>query len=269
MNKILIFLIISTAIVAFSVITLSSAPLINNTIGGIGWATDNCQLYADQEELTDNLDTKYSLHRKKTICERRKAMYGLEYASFIFDVISGFLCLLLSFLRYLKIGKGTEKNTGLVGLITGIIGFVLTFIYFVYSAYIFTNDTPGIEKLFPNGASKKYLSHSGFTTAITAYEGDKGDDAQYIKYNELGQKQYNYDSDYYRIYHYNNNRCLDTQSPDSTCEYQYARPKEDNENKYIYDKWTNTLVFSFLISICNIGLIVFGILLFKGGEESK
>ena len=43
----------------------------------------------------------------------------------------------------------------------------------------------------------------------------------------------------------------------------------DNGNKYIYDKWTNTLVFSFIISICNIGLIVFGILLFKGGEESK
>ena len=267
MNKILIFLIISTAIVAFSVITLSSAPLINKTIGGIDWATDNCQFIADQEELTDNLDTKYSLHRQKTLCERRKAMYGLEYASFIFDVISGFLCLLLSFLRYLKIGKGTEKNTGLVGLITGIIGFVLTFIYFVYSAYIFTNDSPKSDiKLFPNGASQKKLYNSGF---ITAYEGDKGDDAQYIKYNELGQKQYNYDSDYYRIYHYGNNICLDTQSPGPTCEYQYARPKQDNRYKYIYDKWTNTLVFSFLISICNIGLIVFGILLFIGGEESK
>ena len=157
MNKILIFLIISTAIVAFSVITLSSAPIINKTIGGIYWATDNCQFYADQEELTNNLDNKYSLHRQKTLCERRKAMYGLEYASFIFDVISGFLCLLLSFLRYLKIGKGTEKNTGLVGLITGIIGFVLTFIYFVYSAYIFTNDTSNVTKLFPNGALKKKI----------------------------------------------------------------------------------------------------------------
>ena len=58
-------------------------------------------------------------------------------------------------------------------------------------------------------------------------------------------------------------------SIDTNCEYYYAEPKLDNENKYIYDKWTNTLVFSFLISICNIGLIVFGILLFIGGEESK
>ena len=268
MNKILIFLIISTVIVAFSVITLSSAPIINKTItDSKDWAIDNCKLYADQEELTDNLNEKYSLHREKTLCERRKAMYGLEYASFIFDVISGFLCLLLSFLRYLKIGKGTEKNTGLVGLITGIIGFVLTFIYFVYSAYIFTNDSPQTEtKLFPNGASQKKISNRGF---ITAYEGDTGDDAQYIKYNELGQKQYNYDSDYYRIYNYDNNQCLEVRHTSPTCEYYYAAPKDNNENKYIYDKWTNTLVFSFIISICNIGLIVFGILLFKGGEESK
>jgi len=267
MNKILIFLIISTVIVAFSVITLSSAPIINKTItDSKDWAIDNCKLYADQEELTDNLNEKYSLHRKKTLCERRKAMYGLEYASFIFDVISGFLCLLLSFLRYLKIGKGTEKNTGLVGLITGIIGFVLTFIYFVYSAYIFTNDSPKtpktVTKLFPNGASQK--NNDG--TFITAYQGDTGDDAQFIKYNELGQKQYNYDSDYYRIYYYKKTQCLTTLS---SCDYVYAEPKDNNKNKYIYDKWTNTLVFSFIISICNIGLIVFGILLFKGGEESK
>ena len=265
MNKILIFLIISTAIVAFSIISLSSAPIINKTIGGIYWATANCQFIADQEELTDNLDNKYSLHRQKTLCERRKAMYGLEYASFIFDVISGFLCLLLSFLRYLKIGKGTEKNTGLVGLITGIIGFVLTFIYFVYSAYIFTNDTSNVTKLFPNGALKKKNYDGNY---IFVYEGDKGDDAEHIKYNELGQKQYNYDSDYHRIYNYPGNKCLET-SIDTNCEYYYAEPKLDNENKYIYDKWTNTLVFSFLISICNIGLIVFGILLFIGGEESK
>lgn len=270
MNKILIFLIISTVIVAFSVITLSSAPIINKTItDSKDWAIDNCKLYADQEELTDNLNEKYSLHRKKTLCERRKAMYGLEYASFIFDVISGFLCLLLSFLKYLKVGKGTEKNTGLVGLITGIIGFILTFIYFVYSAYIFTNDTIEIKKLFPNGALYKISNNA----RITPYQGDKGDNAEFIKYNELGQKQYNYDSDYYRVYNYDDNyKCLEKNKnlmSYSGCEYLYSEPEKEIENKYLYDKWTNTLIFSFIISICNIGLIVFGILLFKGGEESK
>lgn len=45
---------------------------------------------------------------------------------------------------------------------------------------------------------------------------------------------------------------------------------ENFVNKNLYDKWTTTLVFSFLISICNIGLIIFGLLLFKEGDgEAK
>ena len=150
MNKILIFLIISGAILTFSIITISSAPNINKDLSN--WTLDNCQYYADKEEMEESLDEKYQNKRIKTLCEREKAMYYLEYASFIFDILSGFFCTFLSFLRYLKIGKNFKKNTGLIGLITGIIGFILTFIYFVYSAYIFTNDIMGIKKLYPNGA---------------------------------------------------------------------------------------------------------------------
>ena len=268
MNKILIYLLLSIAIVAFSVISLCSAPIINHNIPTYNqWAYDNCQIYADQEEMATTLNNKYSIHRLKTLCQRRKAMYGLEYASFIFDVICGFVCTLLSFLRYLNIGKGTEKNTGLVGLITGVVGFVLTFVYFVYSAYIFTKDTyvknistisGRITKLFPNGAISK-------RDGTTPYSNDKGDDAQYIKYYELGQKQYNYDSDFYRIYNIDTN-CR-TSSPASSCLYIYDSPPSDSSNKYLYDKWVNTLIFSFVISVSNIGLIVFGFLLFKGGEK--
>ena len=272
MNKILIYLILSIAIVAFSVISLCSAPIINHNVPSYSqWPYDNCQLYADQEEKATTLNNKYSFHRQKTLCQRRKAMYGLEYASFIFDVICGFVCTLLSFLRYLNIGKGTEKNTGLVGLITGVVGFVLTFLYFVYSAYIFTKDTyvynistmsGAITKKFPNGAIS-YLNGKA------PYTNDKGDDAQYIKYYELGQKQYNYDSDYYRIYH-TDSTCKDRSpsiSPDPNCLYIYASAPSNSSNKYLYDKWVNTLIFSFVISVSNIGLIVFGFLLFKGGEK--
>ena len=269
MNKILIYLILSIAIVAFSVISLCSAPIINHNVPSYSqWTYDNCQYYADQEEKATDLNNQYSFHRKKTLCQRRKAMYGLEYASFIFDVICGFVCTLLSFLRYLNIGKGTEKNTGLVGLITGVVGFVLTFLYFVYSAYIFTKDTyvtdistmsGGITKKFPNGAIYKI-------DGTRPYLNDKGDDAQYIKYYELGQKQYNYDSDFYRIYH-TDTTCRTSVSAHSSCHYRWASAPSDSSNKYLYDKWVNTLIFSFVISVSNIGLIVFGFLLFKGGEK--
>ena len=274
MNKVLIYLILSITIVAFSVISLCSAPIINHNIPTYNnWPYDNCQLYADEEEKATTLNNQYKFHRDKTLCQRRKAMFGLEYASFIFDVICGFVCVLLSFLRYLNIGKGTEKNTGLVGLITGVIGFVLTFLYFVYSAYIFTNDTYTTSlndpltitnaqiKLFPNGASAKI-------DGTTPYSNDKGDNAQFIKYYELGQKQYNYDSDYYRLYYANTNyKCLDSKPDDLSCDYKYALAPSDSSKKYLYDKWVNTLIFSFVISVSNIGLIVFGLLLFKGGEK--
>ena len=154
MNYFLFFLIISLAIIGFSVITLSSAPLINNTEIRRK-VYENCQYYADLEELSRDLNERYKYRRYKTLCERRKAMHGLEYGSFIFDIVFGFFCGLLSFLQYLNIGKDFKKNTGLIGLITGIIGFILTFIYFIYSAYIFTNDASDVERLYPNGAIKK------------------------------------------------------------------------------------------------------------------
>ena len=279
MNKIFIFLLISTVIVVFSVISFGSAPIINKTIASSPlWAYDNCQYKADQEEKATDLNNQYTFHRKKTLCQRRKAMYGLEYASLIFDVIFGFVCTLLSFLKYLKIGKGTEKKTGLVGLITGVVGFVLTFLYFVYSAYIFTKDTPEIsdvsngrrEKLFPSGGL--YIRQGG--TSVSPHANDKSDDSQNVKYYELGQKQYNYDSDYYRLYKIQtdlnnpNSHCLEG-GLYSGCAYVYAAAYTDYANKYLYDKWTNTLVFTFVISVCNIGLIIFGLLLFLGGDKDN
>ena len=274
MNKILIFLLISGIILAFSIITLSSAPVINKNVDSIGWVLTNCKFISDLEEKSDSLDEKYQLNRAKTLCERRKAMYSLEYASFIFDIISGFFCTFLSFLQYFEIGKKFKKNTGLIGLIIGIIGFILTFIYFVYSGYIFINDSSRVEKLFPNGAKYKIIDNNSINSKITAYEGDKKDDSRYAKYKDLGQKQYNYDSDYYKIYHKGGEsyECLDTNYDSAispNCNYVYPSPKLDNKNKYLYDKWTTTLIFSFLISICDIGLLIFGLLLFKEGDDTK
>ena len=274
MNKILIFLILSIVIVAFSAISLCSGPIINKNIESSPiWPYDNCQKYADDEEKATDLNDQYESHREKTLCQRRKAMYGLEYASFIFDVIFGFVCALLSFLRYLNVGKGTEKNTGLVGLITGVVGFVLTFAYFVYSAYIFTNDIEGnIRKLFPNGATYKIVGESGSQTKIRPYANDKNDDSQYIKYYELGQKQYNYDSDISRVYR-STDPCPDDMGSaaieGTTCKYLFDSPPKDIKNKYLYDKWVNTLIFSFVISVSNIGLIIFGLLLFFGGGKEN
>ena len=277
MDKVLFFLIISLVIVGFSVITLSSAPFINNKEIK-GYAYENCQYYADQEELSSELNERYKIRRKKTLCERRKAMHGLEYGSFIFDIIFGFFCALLSFLQYLKIGKNFQKNTGLIGLITGIIGFILTFIYFIYSSYIFTNDVYyKQEKLFPNGAKYKVIKDSNNANVarelMTAYKGETDYNSTFVKFKDLGKKQYNYDSDNYKIYYHGNAKCNFVENYNladyNSCDYVFGSPKLSFENKYLYDKWTTTLIFAFLISICDLGLSLFGLLIFKEGDKTE
>lgn len=276
MSKILIFFIISISLTGFDIITLSNAPIINKIIPkSIQWGYANCQIYADKEETTEVLDEKQKNHREKTLCRRRKAMFGLEYSSFIFDLYCGFICSLLSFLHYKNIGKNSNRNIGLAGMIGGGIGFLLTFIYFVYSGYIFINDVyeddNGIKKdrLFPNGASQK-LNEQNPCKYIYYYEGETDYNSQYVKFNQLGRKEYNYNSDYHKFFFNKKYDCTEngvTNIGSSCCNYIFAKEETEIKNRYIFQRWVTTLVFGFLIVLCNIGIIVFGILLFK--EENS
>ena len=98
-------------------------------------------------------------------------------------------------------------------------------------------------KLYPNGALYKIIDG----VAIYANSGEDDDYSSLPKYKDLGQKQYNYDSDYYKIY----NKELATCSSGncciigSFCKYVYYIPFENFENKHLYDKWTTTLFFHF------------------------
>ena len=130
-------------------------------------------------------------------------------------------------------------------------------------------------KLYPNGALYKIIDG----VAIYANSGEDDDYSSLPKYKDLGQKQYNYDSDYYKIYQKELSKTdgsiiLEHHMPSfSNCEYIYPPLfdfQETYSNKNLYDKWTTTLIFSFLISIFDIGLVIFGLLLFKEGEgETK
>ena len=130
-----LFLIFSAAIVIFSVICIGSSPLINRvTISGVyeplGWGYLNCKKRSDDYKkvkdatpLTGDAKDNYLKPYKHdlNLCNRKKAVYGLEHASLIIDVILGFLCLILGLLHYFDVGKPFEKVTGIIGLATGII----------------------------------------------------------------------------------------------------------------------------------------------------
>ena len=294
MNKTLIFLIVSVALLVLSAIVICIAPLINNievelpsgdTWKPSNWYHLNCAFFADNQK-SDNalLDEIQKMRKFKNLCYRQKAMYGLEHSAFIINAILSFVCAYLTLLHYLNVGKDFEKKTGLIGLISGVIGFVLTLLYVCYSGYIFNNDvaygrlnlsnpnfSPAITKLYPNGAIIKIVDG----TPIPAYNNEKGEYSEYIKYKDLGKKQYNYDSKYYETYEkgrLSSSNCnIDSTDSNSLndCKYIFYTPYEGVENKYIYDRWLTSLILAVIIFICDLALAIFGLLLFlQKGEQT-
>ena len=312
MNKSLIFLIISTSILILSAVVICVSPIINNIEVGnwrpANWKNLNCKIISDKEKSEGvSLDDIQKYRRYKNICYRQKAMYGLEYSAFIINIILTFVCADLTLLHYLNIGKEFEKKTGLIGFISGIIGFILTLVYVCFSGYIFTNDAAygvinglsfsspsDLIKLYPNGAKYKWegpdVDNGKY---ITVSENDKGEYANTLLYKDLGEKQYNYNSDYYETYMKNEPKystpitfknchinALFTPTINQKehytgateeiyCDYLYYDAVPSIVNRYIYDRWLTALILSVVIVICNIGLIIFGFLLFKSSEESS
>ena len=277
-----LFLVFSGAIVIFTIIAICSAPIINgDIINASSWKNENCKLLEDIYKLNKNDVNK----KEKNLCNRQKAMYGLEYSSLILDVILGFICTALGLLHFFDVAKPFEKITGIIGLATGIVGFVMTLVYICYSGYIFTNDTTtGFEssytiliKLDKDGAFAEWDNGQSKYKCLF-YENGKPDS---VKYNDLGKRQYNYEKKrYYNVDSKYDCAVSNTNSftlcnageyfanplssDPKNCQYLYLASKASTfENKYVFDRWVTTIIFSCFIAVCCIGLAVFGFLLFK------
>jgi len=201
---------------------------------------------------------------------------------------------LLGLLHYFDVGKSFEKFSGLIGLISGAICFILTLIYIIYSCYIFDNDiyrdedNDPVNKLYSNGAYYKW-EDSKYKRPYDEEENDKKPylELEYIRYKDLGKKQYNYNSKIYKSYNdpdvkdeikncmYGSYTSSTVQRPyldgsSSKCEYiwraSYSDPGYDK--KYLFDKWITSIIFGVLILVCDIGLAIFGFLLFSGSSGS-
>jgi len=255
----------------------------------------------DTSSLTDNQKKEYK--RGINLCNRKKAMYGLEFSSLIIDVILGFICLILGLLHYFDVAKPFEKVTGIIGLATSIIGFILTLIYIIYSGYIFTNDNPEFnyddndygdnDRLFKADNKGIFAKWDDNEKKYKCEYYDKdNNNAIYAKYNEMWKKIYNYNKDVSQA---------ESTSPVKKCSYTKYTAGSTNlltplncndnqgfvgigiaskfegdcdalyidysfsgyENKYIYDRWVTTIIFACFIIACDIGLAIFSFLLFK------
>ena len=314
MNKTLIFFCLACALLFLSIVTICTAPIINHVLDFDG--NQNCQIYADTKDKTDGLTDKQKdlLDRGKNLCNREKAMYGLEYASFISDLILGFICALLSLLHFFGVGNNFEKFTGIIGLICGIIGFILTLIYIIYSGYIFTHDG-GISysysglsysgSFYKLDKDRKFAEWDDSKSQYKCLYYDKDDiTAIYAKYQDMGKKQYNYHKDFSfpdddseygknckidgRFYIpstissnppdevYLEELCEDPQAHSSDirslysqCKNLYYNGNNDFGNKYKYDRWVTTIIFGCFIIALNLGLAIFGFLLFNQAGGSS
>ena len=288
MNNKLFFLILSAAMIAFTIVSICTAPNISNGLFG---GTNNCKRLVDDYNANkggydDNTKKKEKL--KINVCKRENAMHDLEYTSLIFDIIVGTLCCILGLLHYLDIGQYCEKITGIIGLASGVIGFILTIVYVGYSAYIFDNDHDTSErKLYDNGALYKW-DGSKYVGNWKSEDEDKDYNAKNAKYKDLGKKQYNYNSELYKKYleggDHESISCHDERisgtsfsvtSKKLNCEYIWREnylqyQKTSCSNKYLYDKWLTSIIFSSFTFVCAIGVAIFGLLLFlnKGSSGS-
>jgi hypothetical protein len=285
-----LFLILSGAIVIFSIICICSGPIINGVIPKSGsWKTENCQKLTDEYKAENDKDSKESKKKTKNKCNRNKAMYGLEYSSLIIDVICGFVCTILGLLHYFDIGKPFEKVTGIIGLATGIIGFVLTLVYVIYSGYIFTKDPyedNNGNKIYKADGDWVYAKWEDGKGYKCKYYKEKNTNSIYAKYSDLGKKQYNYNKEKTNLANTVNlytcsyeHLTLGTPSdyyPDKCgsdgyisqaiypgCDNLYGKYYDSISHKYLFDRWITTIIFSCLIIACDIGLAIFGFLLFK------
>jgi len=319
MNKTLIFFCISCCLLIFSIIVVCTGPIITGIVGG-SWKNQNCQRYSDHRKHIDdekiisdkNIRDEFKKYLKQGqhLCERQKAMYGLEYASLVSDLFFGVLCSLLSLLHYFGIGKYCEKVTGIIGLACGIIGFVLTLIYIIYSGYIFTNDGKGKYYDFttPLSTTKSHYSYGTIKLnkerAFAEWKDNKyeclyykedDEDSFYAKYNDLGKKQYNYHKDFELAdsnSEYQNCKLsvlssvpspVFTSSPLLSCInpitnkipncnkiYYSGNSRNDQiSNKYDYDKWVTSIIFGCFIIALNLGLALFGFLLFSQSDGTS
>jgi hypothetical protein len=318
MNKGLIFLCLSCGLLVLTIITICVAPIITGNLGS-EWGQLNCQYFADAHKNTEDDSSKTkdqkdkelkTIDKLKHLCDREKAMYGLEYASLISDLVFGFSCTLLSLLHFFGVGKNFEKITGIIGLISGVIGFILTFIYIIYSGYIFTNDGPKKEddidsfiRSSPSSGKPKldknreFAKWDGSKYQCLFYDkDDDDDDSLYPKWNDLGKKQYNYHKDFvfadadteYQKCQLGNAGITVTYNTDfqdlckndipsvttkiTNCDSEYIfydNEENDVSNKYQYDKWVTSIIFGCIIILLNLGLAVFGFLIFKESDSSS
>ena len=314
MGKGLLFFCCSCCILVLTIVNLSVGPIVSGTVkrffsNGYGdWGTLNCEgakdaWDADKDDPAKTDDqVKYTSKYWYDTCQRAKGMHDMEYTSFIFDIVIGFICGLLGLLHLFDLKKDFVSNTGLIGLICGIVGFAFTFVYVVFNGLVYTtvyvNDSIAGQTygIFKRDGDYVIAEKDGDNFKCLYFDHVANSNSVYAKISDLGKKQYNYDKDGYEDYSKVNSNCKDHKLSTSgeiitLCASQEKISLTEANNKYsdsnkfnncdkIYfydnnlnnqgieskdlsDRFLTTLILSLFVCLASIGLALFGFLLFR------
>ena len=284
MGKGLIFFSCACCILVLTIVNLSIGPIISGKAGIKG--TLNCEYEKDQDDITNGDGWAVDA------CVRKKGMHDMEYTSFIFDIVIGFICGLIGLLHLFEVKKDFVSNTGLIGLICGVVGFVLTLVYVIFNGLVYTNYYDDQDIIIKTDGDGIVLELDGGKYKCLYFEEVGNQHALVAKYSDLGKKQYNYNKDLKKTFEENPDCVLgsgsgalssadyktlcsgsETHDPSgiatgvtTTCQkiYYYNSDIDDSiENKDISDRFLTALILSLFVCLANIGLALFGFLLFR------
>ena len=292
MGKGLLFFCCSCCILVLTIINLSVGPIISKKVGG-AWGTFNCKAIKDTKaQYEDNLKDKFTdkmdkyFHSQIYACNGAKGMHDMEYTAFIFDIVIGFICGLVGLLHLFELKKDFVSNTGLIGLICGVVGFVLTFVYVIYNGLVFTGKYSGVLERDGDGIFAERVDEATGKYKCINYD-DSGDHYWgFAKFSDLNKKQYNYNKDLYDAeeasceinikdahictgYNMGNgetfliNALAHSNIIVADCKNLYAPEIDSITNKDIFDRFLTALILSLIVCLANIGLALFGFLLFR------
>ena len=287
MGKGTIFFACSCCILVLTIVNLSIGPVISGKAGIVG--TQNCKKLKDDDDKYSGNNKKYASEWPIDECVRKKAMHDMEYTSFIFDIVIGFVCGFIGLLHIFEVKKDFVSNTGLIGLICGVIGFVLSLVYVIFNGLVYTNYYDDNSIVYKTDGDGIVAEASGSNFKCKYFDEKGNTHALIAKYSDLGKKQYNYNKDLSKSLTEKSNCvfelgitatdysdiCSDVETFDpsdyflpgtSTCKNLYYYNTEISssiENKDISDRFLTTLILSLFVCIANIGLALFGFLLFR------
>ena len=294
MSKGLIFFCCACAILLFTIINLSVGPIISGKVGHdvdqngdeFYWGTANCAYYKDEydkyESSLSGDQLKYYLGWYKDECIRKKAMHDMEYTSFIFNAVIGYVCATLGLLHLFEVKKEFVSKTGLIGLGCGIVGFVFSFVYVILNGLVYTTyyNYNGGDIIYKRDSDGVFAEKKGSYYECIYYDSEYNFHSYRAKYSDLIQKQYNYDKDLSESITKIDISCRSKNPSDcingkiSTiyplCDklyLDYDSITSGVTNKDISDRFLTTLILSLFVCLANIGLAIFGFLLFRTPGE--